>query len=81
MFLRICKLWLIVMHVRVGWEAVCIRTELVLPFGQNQVRPPKEGSAAEPLEEAVSAAKACPRKLGFRFRKGLSAAEGAAEHA
>ena len=39
---------------------------------QGSVLRAKPGSAAEPLVEAVSAAKGCPRKLGFRFRKGLS---------
>ena len=63
------------MHVCRFLGKVCMKQSRVLSFGQNQVRPPKEGSAAEPLVEAVSAAKGCPRKLGFWVRKRLSAAE------
>ena len=53
------------MHVCRFLGKVCMKQSRVLSFGQNQVRPPKEGSAAEPLVEAVSAAKACPRNLGL----------------
>ena len=50
-----------------------------LPFGRNQVRPPKGGSAAESLEEVASAAEGCFRKLDFRICHAHSAAESAAE--
>ena len=39
---------------------VCMKQSRVLPFGQNQVRPPKEGSAAEPFVEAVRLPKVAP---------------------
>ena len=51
---------------------LCMKQSKSLPLEKNQVRPPKEGSAAEPLVEfhlwtRLSAAKGAP--------EGLSAAE------
>ena len=42
----------------------------VLPNWRTQLRPPKEGSAAERVEEVVSAASTCPRRIGLSSLEG-----------